>query len=278
MPSLLIILSSPFFIRALVASILISLITATMGSFTVFRGLTFITATISHSVWAGAALGLIIQIYLINWLNPIIVTTIVGVTVAIFIALLSGDGSAEKFDVAIGIMFALSMSFAILFVSMLREYASRTFGIIIGDILLLSNEDLMSLIILSSIVVLLTMIFINQFTFISFDMEGAEASGLNSAAYQLLMFILIAFSIVVLVKSVGAILVYAILTIPPATANEIADNVQNAMVLAFVFSLISTIGGLFLSIYLNVAPSALMGLIATGIYFIVKGINYRRSL
>ncbi len=252
------------------AAILISLITATIGSFTIFRGLTFITATLSHTVWAGAALGLLIQVYLFPILNPLIIATLTSLFVSVAIAMLGGDGSPEKFDVAIGIFFALSMSFAILFISMLREYASRTFGLIIGDILLLSLDDLLYLIILTAIVVFLTILFLNPFIYISFDYEGAKASGVNAERYQMVMFSLIAMSIVVMVKSVGAILVYAILTIPPATANELSDTVFKAMVLSFIFALTSSLSGLMLSIFVNVAPSALMGLISVIIFISAK--------
>ncbi len=270
MPDVLLVLYSPFFIRALIAAILISFITATMGSFTVFRGLTFIASTIAHAVWAGAALGLLIQLYFVPWLNPIIVTIAVGVVAAITISLLAGDGEREKFDVAIGIIFATSMSLVILFISMLREYASRTFGLLLGDILLLSWEDLMYLLALTALVVFLTLLFLNQFIFISFDYEGARVSGIKAEYFQILMFTLIALSIVVMVKSIGAILVYAILTIPPAIANEVSKTVYQAMLIAFITALVTSIAGLFLSIYVGVAPSALMGLMETGLYVIVK--------
>jgi len=270
MPDIMMIITTTFFLRALIAVILISFITGVIGSFTVFRGLTFITATIAHSVWAGAALGLLIQLYIAHWINPLIVTTLVGVLTALFISFLSREDITEKFDVAIGVTFALSMSFAILLISMLREYASMTFGLIVGDILLLSFEDLIYLVILTTITIFLTILFLNQFIFISFDMEGAKAIGLNVEIYQTIMFVLIALSVVVMVKGVGAILVYAILTIPPAAANEIAENVFHAMILAFIFALISGLLGLLLSVFVNVAPSALMGLISVIIYILVK--------
>ena len=270
MPDLYLILSSTFFIRALIAALLISIITATMGSFTVFRGLTFITTTLSHVVWAGVALGLIIQLYIAQWLNPLLVAVIVAITAALAISVLSEHGEREKFDIVIGVIFATSMSLVVLFISMLREYATKTFGLLLGDILLLSVEDLLYLLILTAIVVFLTILFLSQFVFISFDYEGALVSGINAQRYQALMFSLIAISIVVMVKGVGAILVYAILTIPPAIANEISDTVPKAMITAFVISISTTLAGLFLSIFVGVAPSALMGLTATTLYAVVK--------
>ena len=264
------ILLNPFFFRSLIAVLLISVITGVLGSFTIFRGITFVTATLAHVVWLGAALGIFIKIYFWDFIDPLFIAIIVTVCSATAISFLAGEDVGEKFDVAIGIVFALSMSLAILITSMLREYTQVVVSIIFGDILLLSQKDLVYLIAITATIIIVTITLLNQFIYISFDAEGAKASGLNVPLYQTIMLLLIGIAIVVMVKSVGAILVYAILTIPPATANEVARNVYEAMILSFIFSLVSGIFGLISAIYINVAPSALMGLIATTIYIIVK--------
>ncbi len=260
-------LQNPFILRAIIAIVLISMVTATIGSFTVFRGLSFLLAGIAHAAMAGAAFAIFISYYgLIPHFHPLLGSLIFGLIMIIAVGLFKMDIGGESSDVAIGIAFAMSMSLAVLFISLIREYAVQAWGLIVGDLLLLTTFDILLLIIVTAIIVFLTMIFYKEFLFISFDIEGAEALGLRIVFYNYLMLILIALAVVVLLKGVGAILVYALMIIPAAAANNVARKVSDVFIFAFIFSLMSGFLGLVIALYIDVAPSALAGLIALAIY------------
>ena len=164
--------------------------------------------------------------------------------------------------------FAMSMSLAVIFVSMIREYATVAWGLLLGDILLLSNTDILYLLVMSIVITFVSILLFREFLFISFDMETASAYGVRVNLYNMIMLVIVSVAVVVVLKGVGAILVYALLTIPPAAANEIAGSPSQVVTYAFVISLFSGFVGLAISFFVDVAPSGITGLVVTIIYVI----------
>ncbi len=251
--------------RGIIAMFLIALVSATIGSFSVFRGSTFFVAGIAHGALAGAALGIFVSLTFFQ-VNPLLVALLFSV----FFALSIGFAARRKesVDIAVGVMFAFSMSLAVLFLSMIREYASVAWGLIIGDVLLLSSSDLNILLVSVVTVLILFLVFYKKMLYVIFDRESAEASGIRVSLYDSLLFLLIAIGVVALLKCVGSILVYALLIVPAASSRRFFGSVGSTIAGALVISLISGLGGIALSMVANVAPSALAGLIASAIYAI----------
>ena len=252
-------------LRAIIAVVLISVISATVGSFSIFQKSTFFVSGIAHGSLAGAALGIYLSLYFFKF-NPFLMAIIFSIIFALLIGYTSRK--KEEVDVAIGIMFSFSMSLAILFLSMIKEYASVAWGLIIGDLLLLSQEDIQLMLLSVSLILLLFLIFRRKILFSIFDPESAESLGLNPYIYQSLLFVLIAIGVVVLLKGVGAILVYALLIVPSAAAKRFTQTLEGTIILSLFISLLSGIGGIAFSLLSNVAPSAYAGLISTFIYFL----------
>jgi len=274
MPDILALLSDPFVLRAIIAIFLASMISATAGNLTIFRGLSFLIATVAHAAMAGAAFAIFLQEYSLIPITPILGASLFGISISLFLGVIGNRMSGERLEAITGIAFALSMSLAILFISLIKEYAVQAWGLIMGDLLLLTLSDVLLMIITTMVIVFISILLMREFLFISFDPEGAEASGLKTFAYHILMLLLISLSVVVLIKAVGAILVYVIMIIPAATANRLANKPSSTMYIAFIISLFSGLFGLFLALYVDVAPSALIGIIATLIYL---AITLRRS-
>ncbi len=250
-------------LRAFIAILVIAVISSTIGSYSVFRGSTFLVSGIAHGALAGAALGVLISIYIVPT-EPYFFSIIFALGIALAVGYASKKH--ESMDVAVGVLFALSMSLAILFLSMIREYSAIAWSLIMGNLLLLSSTDI-ELMILTA--VFLTLIFLlthRKMLFSIFDPEMAKVSGVNPFKYESLLFVLMAVGIVVLLMGVGAILVYALLVIPAAAARRFFKTVEGTMAGAFAFTAISGFLGIALSLYIDVAPSALVGLIATIIY------------
>lgn len=259
-----------FFQRALICVILISIIAATIGSIVTFRGMSFLVSTIAHSSLAGAALAILLKQHGIVNINPTLGALIFGVLLALFIGLHGKMELREHMEIVIGIAFSLSMSLAILFISLMKEYTTTVWALILGDILLLSAEDIVLLVIITTSVAFVFVLFMREFTSIAFDPEGAKALGVNVRLYEVILFALIASSIVVLLRGVGAILVYAVLVIPPAIANTIGKNVTDVVLKAFMISALTGVLGIILSLPLRVAPSAIIGLLLAFLYSITS--------
>ncbi|MFW9984949.1 MAG: metal ABC transporter permease [Candidatus Odinarchaeota archaeon] len=264
------IVSSPIMQRAILASLLVAVIAATSGTFMVFRGLSFLTSGVAHAALGGASLGLFLQATgIAPWFDPILGAVIFAVFVAILTGYAGERGIAQRMEVAVGVSFALSMSLAVFLMYYLPPtMIPRIWGYLIGDILLLDNLDIVLLIGTALSLVLLIILFKKEFVYVSIDMEGSTAHGMNARGYHYLMLIFAAVAIALTTKAVGAILVYAILVAPAAASNEILKTVNSVIIGVFIIALISMLAGLAGSFTILASPSAIAGLIAALSYII----------
>lgn len=258
------ILSVPFIQRALIGAFLIAIVATTSGTFLVFRGLSFMTSGVAHAALGGAALGLFLQYSgIAPWFDPILGALCFSVLVALVTGYAGEKGIAQKMEVAVGVSFALSMSIAVLLMYYIPPtQVPQIWGYLIGDILLLDNLDILLLAATAAFLLFLAAIFNKEFVYVSIDMEGAEAHGLNTRGYHYLMLITSALAIAFATKAVGAILVYAIMVAPAAASNEIFKSLRGVIIAVFLIALSSELIGLVASFSVNASPSAIAGIIA----------------
>ena len=185
-----------FMQRAFVASIILGVVCSLIGVFIVLRGHAFLGAGVAHSAFAGAALGLLIGI------NPFWTTLLFAVTTSLGIGYVEEKGAISS-DVPIGILFSTAMALAILFIGLMDSYTNEVYAVLFGNILAVSNEDFLYMIILSFIVIAVVILFFKEFEFITFDKEMAKIVGLPVVALSYLILVLMAMTIVVSIKSIG---------------------------------------------------------------------------
>jgi ABC-type Mn2+/Zn2+ transport system permease subunit len=265
-------LRSPFVLRALLGLLFISVNASLAGAFAAFRSATFLISGAAHAALAGAALVLVAGGALAQSdISPVLGGAIFAIGLALLAAGSRDTQGQRETDVTLGVGFAFSMALAVLLISLVPDKAARVWGILIGDMLLLSSGDLWVLGVTTALVALCFVIFWRPFIFITFDMEGARAFGIRAAAYNYLLFALIGLSTAVLLKSVGAIVVFAMLAAPAATAKLLAHSVPRVMAYAFLIALLSGLIALLISNYLRFSVSGLAALIASGSYFLGRG-------
>ncbi|MHA2314420.1 MAG: metal ABC transporter permease [Candidatus Hermodarchaeia archaeon] len=262
------ILTSPILQRALIASLFVAFIAATSGTFMVFRGLSFLTAGVAHAALAGAALGLLLQATgFAPWFTPVLGAVIFAVLMAVLTAYAGERGIAQKMEVAVGVAFALSMSIAVFLMYYLPPVMiPQIWGYLFGDLLLLDNIVLLAGTALS--LFLIVVLFKKEFVYVSIDMEGSTAHGMNARGYHYLMIVIAAIAIALAAKTVGAVLVYAILVAPAAASNEVLKTVNGVIIGCFVLALLAMLIGLASSFVILASPSAIAGIIAALMYII----------
>lgn len=265
-------LQSPFVQRALLGIVLISVNAALTGAFAAFRSATFLVSGAAHSALAGAALALVIGGALVSDLYLILGAAVFGVALSLLAAGNSGRFGWRGVDNAIGVGFAFSMALAVLLISLIPEASSRVWGILIGDLLLLSPLDLGLLTIMTVLVASLFIICWRPFLFITFDFEGARAFGLQAGFYNYLLFALIGLSTSILLKGVGAIVVFAMLAAPAATALLFASSVPRTMLYSFLIAFASGLIALLISAYVEFSVSALAAMLASGSYLLGRAV------
>jgi ABC-type Mn2+/Zn2+ transport system permease subunit len=273
------ILDSPFLQRAIIAAVLIAIIAAASGTFLVFRGLSFMASGVAHAALGGTALGIFLQDSgLVPWFDPVLGALLFSVLVAVFTGYAGESGIAQKMEVAVGVSFALSMSLAVFLMYYIPPYRiPQIWGYLIGDILLLNNFDVIMLASTAALLGFITLMFNKEFVYVSIDMEGSTAHGMNARAYHYLMLIVSALAIALATKAVGAILVYAIMVAPAAASNELVKSVRGVILSVFLIALVAEFVGLAASFAVFVSPSAIAGILAALSYLLALQIKRVRE-
>jgi ABC-type Mn2+/Zn2+ transport system permease subunit len=270
-----IILDSPFLQRALIAALLIAVVAAASGTFLVFRGLSFMASGVAHAALGGTALGIFLQdTGLVPWFDPILGALLFSILVAVFTGYAGESGITQKMEVAVGVSFALSMSLAVFLMYYIPPYrVPQIWGYLIGDILLLNNLDVIMLASTALLLGFITLMFNKEFVYVSVDMEGSVAHGMNARAYHYLMLIVSALAIALATKAVGAILVYAVMVAPAAASNELVKSVRGVIFSVFFIALIAELVGIATSFVVFVSPSAIAGILAALSYLLALQIK-----
>ncbi|TFG33661.1 ABC transporter permease [Candidatus Thorarchaeota archaeon] len=274
-----VIIESPFLQRALLGALLIAVIAAASGTFLVFRGLSFMASGVAHAALGGTALGIFLQDSgLVPWFDPVLGALLFSVLVAVFTGYAGESGITQKMEVAVGVSFALSMSLAVFLMYYIPPYrVPQIWGYLIGDILLLTDFDIILLGSTTILLVFITLLFNKEFVYVSVDMEGSTAHGMNARAYHYLMLIVSSLAIAFATKAVGAILVYAIMVAPAAASNEIVKSVRGVIFSVFLIALIAELVGIGTSFVVFVSPSAIAGILAALSYVLALQIKRVRD-
>ena len=255
------ILHYAFMQRALVAAVLVGVVCSVIGTYVVLKKLAFIGAGISHSAFGGVALGYLLGV------NPIGVAIPFSLAAAMAIGWVSKKGRVSE-DTAIGIFFASSMALGVLFIGLKAGYNVDLFGYLFGSILSVSSSDIWLILGLGLGVIVVVILLFKEFFFMSFDEEMAAVSGLPVRTLYFLLLGLMALTVIISIKIVGIILVEALLVIPAAAAFQLTRNFVRMMLLSVLLGVVSSVAGLFLSYWLNLASGATIVLTAAAIFFL----------
>ncbi|MFZ1290019.1 MAG: metal ABC transporter permease [Melioribacteraceae bacterium] len=251
-----------FMQNAILASVLASIACGIIGTYIVIKRLVFLSGGISHSAYGGIGLG-----YLLSF-NPIYGAVFSSLLGAVFVSVMRKN-KLENEDTLIGIIWAFGMALGVLFIGLSPGYAPDLMSYLFGNILTVSINELILMGIADLIIMVVVAIFFKQFQAITFDEEYSKTIGLNVDFYYLLLFVLIALTLVLLIKLVGIILVVALLTIPAAISKMIAKSLKSMMFLSIIFGLVFTILGLLISYYLNLPSGSAIIILSVIGYFIV---------
>jgi manganese/iron transport system permease protein len=255
-------LAFPFFVRALVASMIVGLVCATVGSYMVLRGLAFMGDALSHSAFPGVVVAYIVKAPLYFG------ASIAAVGTALAIGWLTRQGRLRT-DTAIGVLFAAMFALGIFLFSTIPNYVGDLFGFLFGNVLGIGFGDLLSLTVLAAIVLATVLIFWKELLYATFDPLGAAASGLPVGRLDYLLLALIALTIVISLQAVGIILVVAMLITPAATAQLVARSFGRLVVAAATIGALCPIVGLYLSYWLNSASGATVVLVESALFLVV---------
>ncbi|MFA9422825.1 MAG: metal ABC transporter permease [Sedimentibacter sp.] len=250
-----------FLQNAVFASILASLVCGIIGVVIVEKKLVMMSGGIAHTSYGGVGLG-----YLLGF-EPILGAFLFSICAALGIGYIKGKGSSQS-DVVIGLFWSLGMALGIIFIAFMPGYPPDLNSYLFGNILSITKSDLYLMISLTIFVLLVIVVFFNKWKAYLFDEEFAFIIGINTAFMKYVLLILIAMTVVVLIRVVGIILVLALLTAPAAIVGILTYSLKKRMVYSVILGNIFCLTGLFISYKMNIASGAVIVTLSVMTYFI----------
>jgi len=265
----------PFMVRGLTAAASVGGLCAVVGAFVVLRGMAFMGDAIAHSVLPGLAAGVLTagrgdRRILFWWALG------TAVAVALGIGWVSERGRVRE-DTAIGIVFAGMFALGIALISTVRGFAVDLVHFLFGNVLGVSNGDLILIGAFGGAVLLAVLLLYKELVVVSFDPTLARTLRLPAAAYRYLLFVLIAVTVVVSLQTVGVGLMLAMLVVPASTAYLLARRLPAMIAIGSLFGVLSGVIGLYVSFYASVASGAAIVLVAIGFFFTALLLSPRRG-
>lgn len=250
-----------FMVRALIASLLVGVISSVLSCYLVVKRWALLGDAISHAVLPGVAIAFLLKI-------PFFIGALVtGVLTALGIGIVTRYSKLKE-DTAIGVMFTTAFSFGILLMSLIRAKSIDLYHILFGNVLGVSTTDLVLTSIAGLIVLAVVIALFKELLLHAFDPVMAASIGLPTNFYHYLLMFLLSMTIVASLQTVGIALVIAMLVTPGATAYLLVKRMPTMMIVASLIGVVSSLAGLYFSFYLNVASGAMMVLVA-GLLFML---------
>jgi ABC-type Mn2+/Zn2+ transport system permease subunit len=258
-------------VRGLLASVMVGILCAVMGTYVVLRGMAFLGDAMAHAILPGVAIAFLVHG------NLLVGAIIAAVVIALSIGLFS-KGGVVKEDTAIGILFAAALSLGVALISSIQTYAVDLSHILFGNVLGVSQSDLWLTAGLGLLVLVSVALLYKQFLVISFDPILAATLRLPAELLRNLMLVLLALTVVVSLQTVGVGLAAAMLVTPAATAYLLTRRLWPMMLVSASIGAFSSLAGLYMSYYLNIVSGSAIVLIATVIFLVVFLFQPKRGL
>lgn len=265
-------LSYPFMVRALFGGMLVSLCASLLGVSLVLKRYSMIGDGLSHVSFGALSIALAM-----GW-SPLKVSIPVVVLAAFFLLRIT-ENSRIKSDAAIAMISASSLAIGIIVTSLTTGMTTDVSSYMFGSILAMTKEDVVLSAVLCIIVLGLFVLCYNQVFAVTFDENFAKATGVNVGAYNMLISVLTAVTIVLGMRMMGAMLISSLVIFPCLTSMRVFKSFTSVVISSGILSLICFLLGMMASYQFSTPAGAsvvVVNLIAFGLFSIWQVLGRKR--
>ena len=253
-------LSYPFMIRALIAAAVTGLAAPAIGTYLVQRRLALLGDGLGHVAVTGVAVGLL------TGTSPTWVAVLTAILGAVAIEVIRERGHTQG-DVALALLFYGGLAAGVLITGLADQSAARLQEFLFGSVTSVQVGDVLTTVVLAAVVLVVCLGLLPQLFAVAQDAEFARVAGVRVRVYNLLVAVLAAVTVTVAMRTVGLLLVSALMVVPVATAQQLTRSFRSTLLAAMVLGLGAALGGLLVATYLstvslNVAPGPTIVLLA----------------
>lgn len=238
-----------FFRHGLMAALMVGALCGLIGVYVVLRGMSYVGHGLSHAAFGGAVVGFVFNF------NFYAGAGAMGLVAALLIDRITRNGKI-KLDAAIGIVTTAMFALGVAIISQIRTFNQSLDAALFGNILGITNDDLMIIGIVTVSTLLVMFLLYRPLLFSTFDKEAAQIFGIKTEIVQLLFTLLLTLSIIASMNIVGVTMIAATLIMPAMTARMMTDRFSYMQIYSIVIGAITGGGGMYLSYYFNAASGA----------------------
>ncbi|SDH48894.1 zinc transport system permease protein [Alteribacillus persepolensis] len=263
-----------FIERGVIAAILIGFIAPMVGSFLAVRRSSIISDSLSHVTLTGISAGVLLgQTWNIITINPLYTG---------FIFALIGSLVIEKLrqtyhhfqELAAPIILSAGVGLSAVIMSASKSGYSEWYDYLFGSVVSVTEADLMFIVITSITVILIFFLFYKELISVSFDQEYASVSGISIKHINFVFSLLVALVISMSMKVVGILLVGALVSLPVASALQIAKSFKKTLIWGIVLAETAVLTGVYFSYHFNIATGGTIVVASSVILLMVLMQNY----
>ena len=252
-------LQLPFMQRALLAGLVLGILLSYLGIFVTLRKMAFFSDGIAHAALAGAAIGLLTRF------SPLLSALAFSMLLAALVYWLEKKSPLSS-DSIIGILFTSGMALGVILISLRPGYQPELIGYLFGNILAIRIQDLMLIVLLGTAILAFIAFHKRKLTLLALDREMAYMAGINPNLYELLLYIMLACSLVLGIRILGIVLVSAILIIPVSTARLFSRSFRALTWWTVLIAEFTVLAGLLLSFFLDLPAGAVIVLTGSTLF------------
>lgn len=237
-----------FIQRSLISAIAIAIICSIVGLFLVLKRHSLFGDALAHVAFGGISLGLFTGIY------PLWTAYLVAILSAIGVNKLR-ESTLIPPDSAIAVLLTSGLAIGVILISISGGFTLNLFSFLFGNILLVTVDDVIIILITDAIVIPVIYILYKRLILIIFDENQAKVSGLNVTWINTLFIILASITIMASIRLVGVLLISSLIVIPNITALMFSKGFKKTLFISCAISVFSVVFGIILSYYSNLASS-----------------------
>lgn len=260
-----------FMVRAFAAGIIVAIIAPLIGSFLVVRRLSLIADALSHVALTGVAIGLLLGI------NPLFTTIFCTILTAYIIEEIRSSERVSAESI-LAMILPGGLALALILMSVANGFNANLFSYLFGSITTVTQQDVWIIFALGVGIISVLLLFYRQFMYTSFDEESARTSGIPVRLINHIFMALIALTVSLSMKVVGALLIGALMIIPVITAMQIVKGFKVSIFASVALALVSVLGGLVTSYYANLPAGATIVMVSILLFILsslVRKAGYR---
>lgn len=259
-----------FLLYALIACVLSGVTCGVVGSYIVARRMVFLSGGITHASFGGLGIALYAGV------SPVAGALLFASLSSVGIEFASRRGRIRE-DSAVGIMWSVGMAIGALFMSLRPGYATDLTSYLFGNILLVEQQDILYLALLTIFIVGGSVVWLRQLMFLTFDEDYARSQNIPVVVVSYVMAIVVAVTIVLSIKVMGIILLLSLLTIPAVVANTITKDYRAIVFIAAIVAVLGNIFGFVVSYHFDLPTGSCIIFILTIALICVKLLTLYRN-